>query len=718
MQVDELVPLGTTAFKPETYFLYHPSTSTTAELTPLQQSEYYLLAASKTYRLLKQSEDGQTTRQNSLSKLTDFLEDRFTHFQLTVDYTHTVTDQQTGIPQETEPLAEETQQLLQERENLLDKIDNLEHAVEHGFEHLEQELQTRLEHTIEEYETVENQLQELEQLIHDEKTRLRQWRNNGQSLAYLFTYTTQPRLIHHTRLAEEVGEAIEAAQDHGHSIQQTLRGPNMQIYTEEMTEPRISMRREHTSLHIPEYLEDLTDEPPPELEDSLEQLRAEQMRQYIAYSPIDLETDQSGRFERKKQTPGKAVQTLLHKLNTVPQLNTSNDIPGDGPIIGTAADTEQVVGINPADYRRHDHLHYYIVGGTGAGKTYLKRVLLENAASLGYNILIITPSDPQTLGLNHPYQRHSQPSHATGLDADQYLADDPRLLDPLEAPVEELTSGINAVTLQGLSETETKNFVHRVLTYLNDNPAQDTPLFIGVDEAHRFAEGETLEIIGDIAREARKNNVKLVFATQEPNDFGYSKKGTTTRNQLNHVFMKGKFTNYADQHLEPDFDITQLDSGQAIFYDWNHEPVVVNVREPLTHIIEEDLGDEPGEYIDKIQEKYSAEMNVAENLKQRKTNTRTGKQDTDTAASLETSGTVELGEKEEAVLNWIQSFHEENSEWPTSTQTHKKGPASAGNYKEILQTLQEKGLITETQVERNNGTYTGYKTQTEKPPNP
>jgi len=707
MTETKLLPLGGTTFPPETFFFWQPDNHTTIEITPLQQNESFLIAGSKTYRLTKQSEDGRETRQKKLGQLTDYLETQFTHFQITVNYADHTTDTLTQIPDETRPLIEDAKQLVQQKHELVQKIENLEKAVKHGFDHLQDELAQRLDTKQQEYEAIETRLEELEQYIYEERQRLEQWRENGQSLAYLFTFTTQPQLTHYTELQTALEHTVEAAQDSGHGIQQALEGPNMQIWTEEMQEPRLIHRREHTSLHVPESLKKLEKQAPQELEPAIEELHKQHLTQYISYSPVDLETE-NGLFERGKQTPSKAVQTLLHKLDTVENLTTDGDIPNNGPHIGTVAGTQHLVGFDPADYRDHGLVHYYIVGGTGSGKTYFKRVLIENAASQGYDILTVTPTegDYQAVGLNHPNHRHE---NGTGIEVSQYLANDPRLLNPLKTATDQLLTGVNAVSLDTLPDADKQAFINQVFKHLDGISHRDTPLFVCLDEAHRFADGPALNIMEKISREGRKFNIHLVLATQEPTDFSHS--GSTLRNQLPHLFMKGRFTSYADAHLEADVDITTLETGQAIIDDWDYSTTVVDIRRPVTEVIEPDQGDDPNEHIAQIDQQYTQQTDLADNLPNQTTDTQmeTEKSAENTAVEPENGAGNRLAEKEEAVFEWIQQFNEENDDWPTGSQTYNKGPANAGDYKQRLQTLRNHGLIEETEVERNNGTYTGYK---------
>lgn len=130
----------------------------------------------------------------------------------------------------------------------------------------------------------------------------------------------------------------------------------------------------------------------------------------MAVALNDIELSDST-VERSKSTPARAVNSVLQGLEAETVAHAEK-VPNNGPMIWTITGTNQVLGFDPADLP-----HYYITGETGSGKSYLKRIFLENIASLGYDILSISPSDTEETGLSLPNPEHSEGS---GLTVDQY----------------------------------------------------------------------------------------------------------------------------------------------------------------------------------------------------------------------------------------------------------------------------------------------------------
>ena len=154
-----LRPIGTTAIEPRTYFFWHNDTHTTVEITDLGD-EYFLVRASKSYRLLKQDESTRReTWSRNISKLNDYLADTFSSFQITAAYTDEITPEATGIRRDARQLNAEAQELANQKNELVEEIEKLETGLEHGLEQLETQFEDRLENANQGFEAVERRLE-------------------------------------------------------------------------------------------------------------------------------------------------------------------------------------------------------------------------------------------------------------------------------------------------------------------------------------------------------------------------------------------------------------------------------------------------------------------------------------------------------------------------------------------------------------------------------
>ena len=695
-----LRPIGTTAIEPRTYFFWHNDTHTTVEITDLGD-EYFLVRASKSYRLLKQDESTRReTWSRNISKLNDYLADTFSSFQITAAYTDEITPEATGIRRDARQLNAEAQELANQKNELVEETEKLETGLEHGLEQLETQFEDRLENANQGFEAVERRLEKILQKLQQNKQELDVWRSNGVMLAYLFTFSTDPQITSANDLDRIVdGKIDESFNRHRRKIKQTLKGSKFKLEVEELDEPRTFQRVEHTSLLNPDNFDRLVGEHP-ELKGPLSALQEDTVAQYETYALDDIETD-AGVIERSKATPARAIRSLITRLDTI-HLSAGNDIPFQGPMVGTLPGTRQTVGFDPADSNEHGMPHMYIVGGTGSGKTYLKRVLIENAASLSYDILCIIPGeqDLQGLGLSFPNPEHNQ---GRGIVAEHYVPSDGRFPD-IPDRIDELLTGVNVVTLSGLTDEEKQGFAASVFERLDDLEELTTPLFVFVEEAHNFADQSMVtDAIEQISRAGRKFGIHLVLVTQHPTDFSYSE--ADIRDNLKHIFLENNKTQYANKFLESGQKVTSLKTGHAIFGHWNHDEITVDIRRPLT------LAQKPdNKQIDELTQRYR--QDIPEMTEKDDNSSSEYSKNEKEPSEIETTGTEKtLSNEEIAVLDYVRRYTKENDQAPTHSKCWRPDDAPLGQNKskKILQKLVETGLLEREDVVRGGNNTQAYR---------
>lgn len=671
----DLVHIGSTGISPVTDFYWDLENQSTVELSELGE-DYFLVRASKSYRLVKQDEEGQEMWDRNLSKMNDELASTFSSFSLTVDYCDTVSTTVLDEKDEAAELVAEAQQLKERASTLREERNKLSVAVDNSVEDLQPVMEQQRDTVHSELQQVTDRLDQILGLLEEKKQVVDQWRSNGISLAYLFTFSTDPEVVPSDRVDEAVERHLNEAFDlHRRKVKQVLQGPKFKLHVEELEEPRIYNRLEHTGLLNPEGFDQLLDQAEdPDVEECLKSLRRSSAEQYMAVALKDLEVGEST-VERAKATPARAVNSVLQGLEAE-TVAYASDVPNDGPMIGTLTGTNQVVGFDPAELP-----HYYITGETGSGKSYAKRILLENVASLGYDILSISPSDREEIGLSVANPDHDE---GTGLSADQYWIGNDQLLDK-PSDISELFSGINAATLKGLSDGDKQEFVNQVFTELADIDRRDTPLFVFLEEAHNFTKGATADAIQDLVREARKFGVHVVIVSQSPMDFNRNHKHV--RENTVSVFLHGEYFDYAGKFLDDGKEIQDLQTGEAIIQSRDFPKLRVDVRKAFT------LPTAPTEtQIQEVDNRFTSRIPGLGDIESR------------SAAEEETEGDQghDLSRDEEQLLEFIKQYIQERDERPSKSKCYREDDAPFGSSKtsRLLNQLLEKDVIEENTVER------------------
>ena len=667
-----LTQVGSTNLEPSTSFYWDNQQKASLEVTEIGDT-HVLIRASKSYRLVKQDVEGQESWSRNLAKMNDELASTFSSFRINIDYTDTTSTQVLNVQEQASELLQEAQDLSDRIKELDKEQSQLEVGIEIGVNNLQDNLQSRHGELVEEQEDLRQRLRQILEHLEERKLELNQWRKNGVSLSYLFQFSTDPEIVPKQELEQTCQRHLEEAFNlHRRKVKQVLQGPRFKLHVEELEEPRIINRLEHTQLLNPESFDHLNNQiESPELKQELEELQQASIQQYMAVALNDIEVGDTT-VERAKSTPAKAVGSILKDLESERVANPQ-DVPNNGPIIGTVTGTNHVVGFDPAELPP-----YYILGESGSGKSYLKRVLLENCISLGYDVLTISPSDTEEIGLSLENPENKQ---GTGLSIDQYWIGQDTLLDKPEN-IDDLFTGVNALTLTELPENQKQDYVDQILSRLAELDRSSKPLFVFLEEAHNFNKGKAADAIQKLVREARKFGIHVVIVSQNPTDFSHNHRHV--RENTVSVFLRGEYTDYAEKFLSNEDEITELKTGEAIIQGPDFSKINVDVRETLT-------------------KPTAPTNNELEQVNSRFTAQAPELSDEDTEETEHESQESEsFSEDEQQLLDFIQDYLRENDERPSKSKCYREEEAPFGSSKtmRLLEQLVDKQVLEEETVER------------------
>jgi DNA helicase HerA-like ATPase len=254
-------------------------------------------------------------------------------------------------------------------------------------------------------------------------------------------------------------------------------------------------------------------------------------------------------------------------------------------------------------------VHIYVSGTTGSGKSFLARVLVEEAAQhKQLSILVLDPRN-QSIGLLLPEERPRilqqyeefgvDPKRARGFGFDYFA---PGLPFATGAPQDlaALARGRSVVSFKGLDDQRRCALAGQILDAIfeacNAQESENPRLLVVVDEAQLFtrkrldesakqAAARAERALDRIAREGRKFGIVLALVSQTIKDFSYElaniRQMATTK-----IFLRN-----SDREIEYAADIigdgrllVQLPTGTALVHNANWG--AVRVRPPYSKVFE------------------------------------------------------------------------------------------------------------------------------------
>jgi len=255
--------------------------------------------------------------------------------------------------------------------------------------------------------------------------------------------------------------------------------------------------------------------------------------------------------------------------------------------------------------------HAYVSGTTGSGKSYLGRVLVEEAVQYDdLNILVLDPRN-QSAGLLVPEDRESilslYPPFGMSIKDTRgfefaYYAPAETFGEKLPTDLGQLGSGRAIVSFKGLDDCRRclrfRQILDAVFERYAGQESASLRLLIVIEEAQRFtkkrvtedakAAGEQAENALDrTLREGRKYGCCAVIISQTIRDFAYGS-ASIRQNTNTKVFMHNsdREIDYAADFIGDGRRIVRLHPGTAIIYNTAWGAIEVKVRPPLSKVWE------------------------------------------------------------------------------------------------------------------------------------
>jgi predicted AAA+ superfamily ATPase len=585
-----------------------------------------------------------------------YLKDSFGQCRFSVDFADAVDSDIVGIKQEADVRGQHLDDLLSRKEGLEEKLESLEKSLMLGDDGdgLSNSVESRLDDLHSELESVEAEVDSLVSELEFLQDLLSEWKSKGYGVSVCFSVGTGFEVVQCDKFHSVVEEQLQELKSRvDRSVKQKLKGENFRLQFTQLDTPHQILQHLYTPLAHPENTVD---------DERLEEL----MAMYMAFAGEDLEVENMVRREEKAGA-ARSINAVLQHLDQTGSANIG-DIKSSGPLIGNVSGTELAFGVDPADQP-----HFYIVGSTGSGKSYTKRVLLENCLSMGYNVVSVTPRDLQALAAFKPFD-----NDGTGLNGDYYLPTSDLLLD-VPNDFSELFGGASFVSLMDLNKADREAFISGLFDAAAEIGKLDNPLFIFLDEAHLFASGESAESIQRAVREVRNFGVHVVLLTQSPMDFNRKYKHIR-QNTVGNLFLQGEYWGYAQKYLDSESDITDLGQGEAWVTGRGFSNVLLDIRKPLSRVDEVTR-----EQLEELDALYTGSAPSSEDL----------------GISSSDDNTLEsLSSDQKEVVEAIREYIGDEDELPSKNKVIDCSPFGSSKTPRILSELKNMGVVETESAER------------------
>lgn len=316
--------------------------------------------------------------------------------------------------------------------------------------------------------------------------------------------------------------------------------------------------------------------------------------------------------DNKKLLAARVISTLFRRLDTPQQIINLSEIPKDAmPIkIGLSMKGNRVTNV-PIFLPLSQFQNCYISGSSGSGKSFLARVIIEEAVKYDkLNILILDPRN-QAVGLRVAEDRESilsrypdfdmKATSARGFDF-RYFAPGQSFSEKLPSDLSTLGRGRNIVCFKWLNDQQRCDLYwqinNAVFTSFMSEESEELQLIEETEEAQLFTKKRVPEEAKTAAskaensldryvREGRKYGCSAFIISQTIKDFSHDS-ASIRQNTNTKAFLRNsdREVDYASDFIGDGRQLIHLSPGIVFIHNSEWGLIKVKVRPPLSKVFE------------------------------------------------------------------------------------------------------------------------------------
>jgi len=608
--------IGALGYRIELGVWWHPDAK--IQVTRLPLGSKSLLKGNKAYFMKSITEQGETWARD-IGPLQNYLEAHFPELHISFSYfrditpTLAATQIRRKLSAETpsidvpsvEDIARLQRKLSEKRLHLQSSDDLL--GLDTGTSDLLQSYTRR------QVKTFRREIQHLEQQAGREKERLslfnhlqKEYERKGSAACFVFSLSSNTHMIDSPPEFRDALRSIvkELTDAHRYQVTQKLCGGRLNIHVAEAAEPALVWLEEW-------FGGALSPRQMTRLEGEFQLLRKAAEEHTMITPNEDIRVDGSVKDDQKLLA-ARVVSTQVRRLDR-PQAGmnlkdmTKDSMPATVGLIitnGRATTTSFHLPLARSD-------NAYVSGATGSGKSYLGRVIVEEAVQYDDLSILVLDSRNQAAGLLVSEDRESvlslypefgmRTKSARGFDF-KYYAPAQTFGEKIPSDMSKLGRGRSIVSFKSLDDRNRCMLFRQILDavfkgYAGEESAS-VRLLIVIEEAQRFtkkrvsedakAAGEQAENALDrTVREGRKYGCCTFILSQTIRDFSYDS-ASIRQNTNTKIFLHNsdREVDYAANFIGDGRRIIQLTPGTAMIYNSAWGAVQVKVRPPLSKVWE------------------------------------------------------------------------------------------------------------------------------------
>lgn len=441
----------------------------------------------------------------------------------------------------------------------------------------------------------------------------REYMRKGSAAVYTFSVSSH---LHASDTPSQFGDALRAVvkeltDQHRYHVTQKLQGGKLNIHVAEAEQPAVTWIEQWLGGAIsPAQLA--------RLGGPVAELLQRHGRNRTMVTPDEPIVVDGRVRQAEKHVAARLVSDVLSRLDKTESVGgrkaglNPDEIPGDAMPLRVGLATDEAGRVkDPAVLPLAQVVHACVSGTTGSGKSFLARVLVEEAAlHESLNVLVLDPRN-QFAGLLVPEHRRDVLARYAefGMDVGQargfafgYFAPALPFVPPLPDDLAALGQGRSIVSFKGMDDRQRCDLAARVLdavfAFAARNESDRPRLLIAVDEAQLLTRKRVDESAKDaatrveraldrIAREGRKYGIVLLLVSQSIKDFSHDlaalRQMATTK-----IFLRNsdREVDYAADVVGDGRALVHLPTGTALVHNANWGLLRVRVRPPYSKVSE------------------------------------------------------------------------------------------------------------------------------------